>query len=1148
MKIETIEQLTPGEIYRYVHQDGDKYYLKLDKIKGAAGNITAHAYMNVNSKSFNKYSNNFTAFTDGEWFEATADGREWFHKCEAAEKYIEMEQSKSQPIVLTDNDLNKTYFSCVWSGYQYGLCQLIKEGGFYYVVNNYRKNNDGHSDKTTYKYSLRYDSLGEVNEGINNIRIISPPSQKIPPSPPTSVKLYDEHLDSVFISCYYGSAFYDKAIVTKGKGDSLLVMNNCHSNYDEHPDKSVYRYSLIFTNWSSLNSELTEITILPEKPSQPKEYVTCTMGDGCRFIQGKKYEVFEKKSDSVYLKGENCYVSWYPLKGGIWQFKFGETTTQSILVEFQWYKLEASHLKKPWYFKFKSENSEEYKGYEYINGDSEEFRDGHCTFMKTFGYTLTLVDFKIIKPIKEKIEIEARLARAKKDYPIGTKYIDANTGNMGECVAIKEPVYIGKDWTCIEAGFGYVYHNGKWAEIVKQSEPPKKQSEFIEGDYVVCLPQANDNPQHVLSQKGGAGFEPNLCFKVSSVDDANDRFILWRVGGVGTYSNSVRRATPDEIAEYDRLNNSYDVTTLKDEFKEGDYIVTLKGEFTGSDCAKENYCFKIRNSGPGIRPSMDLDGSKFNGNTSMTFDKRQKLRDWRYATPDEITEYNRIGKPFDVTKIKTGEQYIVGRWYKNDPTKNDRLGGIYYAKFLKLRGKNVCSSEYIMDGRYTNSEYTFCIYPSWELMTDLSEIQEHLPSEHVDKIKVKPMNEAVYCKTQEEWDFACDKFGKGSSVKREFKTYNYNCFYEHNFAGWNTKEHFESETYYKIISFDEWCTRHGYTFKKPTIDEWSVGSYVVFTESYGSSKKGYIDIIVEPCDGGGIFQAKREGTANVRVTKWFATLSEAEKYAETIVTKVTYEVGDWILTSNNANGWGNGAKEVNNKILQITEIYSEDYGEYGGTYCFGAIKTVGREIVRKALSHEIPQSIPKYVKCAHNAGGWVVGKIYKCDDKQPDFPHKLSIRNNLGDVYHVCNWQYEQYPLNNSFTIATEAEYTKQQSSQLKTSLSNGNWCMYLDRVGRDHPVIKETGYGGDAASYYGKRNGQDRCDDNLNKYVPIITMEQFYQMYPQYDKKPQQHIDKVKISPDTSPLVKSMELDSEIQIDYSAFIDKPVDITSFKA
>jgi len=47
MKIETIEQLTPGEIYRYVHQGGDTYYLKLDKIKGAAGNTTTHAYMNA---------------------------------------------------------------------------------------------------------------------------------------------------------------------------------------------------------------------------------------------------------------------------------------------------------------------------------------------------------------------------------------------------------------------------------------------------------------------------------------------------------------------------------------------------------------------------------------------------------------------------------------------------------------------------------------------------------------------------------------------------------------------------------------------------------------------------------------------------------------------------------------------------------------------------------------------------------------------------------------------------------------------------------------------------------------------------------------------------------------------------------------------
>lgn len=81
---------------------------------------------------------------------------------------------------------------------------------------------------------------------------------------------------------------------------------------------------------------------------------------------------------------------------------------------------------------------------------------------------------------------------------------------------------------------------------------------------------------------------------------------------------------------------------------------------------------------------------------------------------------------------------------------------------------------------------------------------------------------------------------------------------------------------------------------------------------------------------------------------WFEPVYEEE-----------FKVGDWVLLSNNANGWGSLSENVNNKILQITKINSSDKPERGGRYFFGSGITVGQEIVRKATPEEILDSMVK---------------------------------------------------------------------------------------------------------------------------------------------------------------------------------------------
>lgn len=119
----------------------------------------------------------------------------------------------------------------------------------------------------------------------------------------------------------------------------------------------------------------------------------------------------------------------------------------------------------------------------------------------------------------------------------------------------------------------------------------------------------------------------------------NEEF--WLLGGV---RNWVLVET-SEVSEYLPDGHPDKVT----EFKKDDYIVVLKLGSLETACAKENYCFKQRRDDEWLSPACDLKGGTNSANMTLTFDKSDKLEDWRYATKEEIAKYNEIGKPYDVT-------------------------------------------------------------------------------------------------------------------------------------------------------------------------------------------------------------------------------------------------------------------------------------------------------------------------------------------------------------------------------------------------------------------------------------------------------------------------------------------------------------------
>lgn len=99
---------------------------------------------------------------------------------------------------------------------------------------------------------------------------------------------------------------------------------------------------------------------------------------------------------------------------------------------------------------------------------------------------------------------------------------------------------------------------------------------------------------------------------------------------------------------YDRkLNQWAEIINTNTMFKKGDYIVTLIND---GDCGKVDYCSKQNEDSQDLCPEIDTKGIKDNGNGRFTFSDKSGLK-WRFATKEEGEEYERQGKPYNVTNI-----------------------------------------------------------------------------------------------------------------------------------------------------------------------------------------------------------------------------------------------------------------------------------------------------------------------------------------------------------------------------------------------------------------------------------------------------------------------------------------------------------------
>lgn len=98
------------------------------------------------------------------------------------------------------------------------------------------------------------------------------------------------------------------------------------------------------------------------------------------------------------------------------------------------------------------------------------------------------------------------------------------------------------------------------------------------------------------------------------------------------------------------------------EFKKGDYIVLL--EYTSSGSYIKDHIYKQEVDRSYLTTELDSMGDKHNGWVKFSY----KEKNWRYADLYEIEEYEKLGKPYDTSKLidKVLEvEALIDKWSLN---------------------------------------------------------------------------------------------------------------------------------------------------------------------------------------------------------------------------------------------------------------------------------------------------------------------------------------------------------------------------------------------------------------------------------------------------------------------------------------------------
>ncbi len=115
-------------------------------------------------------------------------------------------------------------------------------------------------------------------------------------------------------------------------------------------------------------------------------------------------------------------------------------------------------------------------------------------------------------------------------------------------------------------------------------------------------------------------------------------------------TEQIQEISVEEIQEFLPSNHPDKITS--DVFKKGEYIVIIKIIKSYSKDFTSNYIYKQKEDYKYLRSELDNYGSTTNG---WEIIGKKDSHTWRYATQEEIDEYERRGKPYDVTELQKKE-------------------------------------------------------------------------------------------------------------------------------------------------------------------------------------------------------------------------------------------------------------------------------------------------------------------------------------------------------------------------------------------------------------------------------------------------------------------------------------------------------------
>ena len=491
-------------------------------------------------------------------------------------------------------------------------------------------------------------------------------------------------------------------------------------------------------------------------------------------------------------------------------------------------------------------------------------------------------------------------------------------------------------------------------------------------------------------------------------------------------------------------------------------------------CIKQ--CSELRKWGKTTanRPDKDFDSDR-----SYYWPVDESLVNWNFGskgvreeiTFDQFKKY--VLKNLNPIPVKEDVKFEVGKWYK------------YSAEYINRKTYAKYSSNQRVGGRFYYDEIItenngFKKGHNWSiltcnpvLLTDLSEIQQYLPENHPDKIKKRSKKvedlrypDVVHCNSQKERNLLKNhvpKFDINNWTSEDpYLLIGGGCCshpYEEN--TWNNYVNYE---FYDIIFPEEKVV-----YKED--EEFKVGAYIVFIDSFGGSKKGDIDKICR-VDSPEQIRLVKEGLCWGRLgegfdkkCKYFPTIKEAQEFSDELLgknkveTKSKLSKEELLKEAKRRYPVGTKYKCANG----ISAPYAEECFEitHGDELKFfddskQKIDAIGRgfvycngnwaEMVSGPTVEEEVIDVPEYIECIEGYSNYIIpGLIYKVIDKTHvnSIILRCNITSNLsaGSNLYVSVWSF-------AFKPSTKEAFEKQSKSSVKekeelvqTGLSQSQAC-----------------------------------------------------------------------------------------------------------